>query len=92
MIGTDFVIDQIQGAKKAAVKMYVTDKEMSDVMNNFIDAQTEYTKKAASETMTLYSELTAVTIKTLQNASKFDYFKFGEGIMKAYQGYNSNKK
>jgi len=92
MIATDFVIDQVQGVKKAAVKMYVTDKDMSDVMNSFIDAQTEYTKKAAHETMKLYSELTTATIKTLQNTSKFDYFKFGEGIMKAYQGYNSNKK
>lgn len=92
MIVSDYMIDQVQSMKKAAVRVYVTNNEMADVMNSFIDTQTEYTKKATQETMKLFSDLTTTSIKSLQNATKFDYFKFGEGIMKAYQGYNSSKK
>jgi hypothetical protein len=92
MIMADYLIDQVQGLKKAAVKVYITNGEMSDLMNSFIDTQTEYTKKAAHETEKFFSELTTTSIKTMQNATKFDYFKFGEGIMKAYQGYSATSK
>lgn len=92
MITTDFFIDQVQGMKKALVKVYVTHSDMADLMNNFIDTQTEYTKKASHETGKFFSEMTTASIKLLQDSTKFDYFKFGEGIMKAYQGQTSTKR
>ena len=39
-------IDTIQGAKKVFVKNFITHEELSSILNKFVDAQTEYTKKA----------------------------------------------
>jgi hypothetical protein len=53
-------------------------------MIKFIDAQAEYTKKAAKVGMDTFTTLTSEMVKAGQDAMKFDYTKFGEGIMKAY--------
>jgi hypothetical protein len=42
--------------------------------------------KTTADTLTV---VTAETVKAVQEAMKFDYTKFGEGVMKAY---NSTKK
>ena len=59
-------------------------------MNSFIDAQASYTKQAAKVGSDTIATLTSEMVKTTQEAMKFDYTKFGEGIMKAYQ--NTAKK
>jgi hypothetical protein len=53
-------------------------------MIKFIDAQADYTKKATKVGMDTFTSLTSEAVKQIQEASKFDYVKFGEGIMKAY--------
>jgi hypothetical protein len=53
-------------------------------MIKFIDSQAEYTKKAAKVGMDTFTTLTSEAVKVGQEAMKFDYSKFGEGIMKAY--------
>jgi hypothetical protein len=54
-------------------------------MNTFIDEQASYTKQAAKVGSDTITTLMSETTKTMQEAMKFDYSKFGEGIMKAYQ-------
>lgn len=75
MFALDSTIDAIQTSKKTFVNTFVTNKTIADAMNNFVDAQTEYTKKAVktgTETATTFaSEFT----KMAQEASKFDFAK-----------------
>ena len=84
MFTPEFFIDQFQSGKKQFVKTFVTDDKIADIMNQFIDNQTEYTKKAAKATVDAGTTLTQETLKHIGDACKFDYVKFGEGIMKAY--------
>jgi hypothetical protein len=85
MFTVDSTVDTVQGAKKQFVKTFVQNETAATAMNEFIDAQAEYTKKAAKVGMDTFTVLASETTKAMQNAMKFDYTKFGEGVMKAYQ-------
>jgi hypothetical protein len=91
MFTVDQSVDTIQNGKKQFVKTFVQNETAATAMNEFIDAQAEYTKKAAKVGMDTFTTLAAESTKAMQNAMKFDYTKFGEGIMKAYTA-NTNKK
>jgi len=54
----------------------------------FVDAQAEYTKKALKVSTDTATVLAQEAVKAGQQATKFDYTKFGEGIMKAYTDMN----
>ena len=84
MFTVDATIDTVQGAKKQFVKTFIQNETAATAMNEFIDAQAEYTKKAAKVGIDTFTVLASETTKAMQNAMKFDYAKFGEGIMKAY--------
>jgi hypothetical protein len=84
MFAVDTVIDQVQNTKKQFVKTFVVDAKIADALNEFIDSQTDYTKRAAKATVDATTTVMSETIKHVQDAAKFDYNKFGEGIMKAY--------
>jgi len=84
MFTVDQSVDTIQNGKKQFVKTFVQNETAATAMNEFIDAQAEYTKKAAKVGMDTFTTLASETTKAMQNAMKFDYAKFGEGIMKAY--------
>jgi hypothetical protein len=84
MFTTEAMIDTIQGAKKTWVKTFVTNEQVATALNEFVDAQADYTKKAAKVSQDTATTLVSESVKAYQNASKFDYTKFGEGIMKAY--------
>ena len=84
MFITDTIIDTVQNGKKTFVKTFVQNEAAAAAMNSFIDAQAEYTKKAAKVGMDTFTTLSTEMVKASQNAMKFDYNKFGEGIMKAY--------
>ena len=92
MFTVDQSIDTIQNGKKQFVKTFVQNETAATAMNEFIDAQAEYTKKAAKVGMDTFTTLAAESTKAMQNAMKFDYTKFGEGIMKAYTATTSAKK
>jgi hypothetical protein len=85
MFTVDSTVDTVQGAKKQFVKTFVQNETAATAMNEFIDAQAEYTKKAAKVGIDTFTTLASETTKAMQNAMKFDYAKFGEGVMKAYQ-------
>ena len=84
MFTADQFIDTVQNGKKQFVKTFVQNEAAAAAMNSFIEAQAEYTKKAAKVGMDTVTVLASESVKAAQNASKFDYSKFGEGIMKAY--------
>jgi hypothetical protein len=81
----DTVIDSVQAGKKQFVKTFVTNEKMADSLNSFIDSQTEYTKTAVKEYTAVTTTIMQEMVKALHEQTKFDYTKFGEGIMKAYQ-------
>lgn len=85
MFTLDATIDAVQGAKKQFVKTFVQNEKVADAMNSFIDEQTSYTKKAVKVGSDTATTLVSEYTKTVQEAMKFDYSKFGEGVMKAYQ-------
>ena len=84
MFTAEAMIDTIQGAKKTWVKTFVTNDQVATALNEFVDAQADYTKKAAKIGQDTATTLVSESVKAYQNATKFDYTKFGEGIMKAY--------
>ena len=84
MFTFDAMVDAVQTGKKTWVNMFVTNETAKDAMVSFIDSQSEYTKKALKTTTDAVTVLSSETVKAIQEASKFDYSKFGEGIMKAY--------
>jgi hypothetical protein len=88
MFTLEATVDAVQGAKKQFVNTFVQNETAAQAMNQFIDAQAEYTKKAMAAGMDTFTVLTSEMVKSVQNASKFDYNKFGEGIMKAYSEIN----
>lgn len=92
MFTADALIDTVQTGKKTMINTFVTNETIKDAMIHFVDAQAEYTKKAikaGTDTMTV---LTAEAVKAGQEAMKFDYTKFGEGVMKAYTAQTAKAK
>lgn len=84
MFTADAMIDTVQGTKKTVVNTFVQNEVVKDSLIKFIDAQADYTKKAVKVGMDTMTTLTSEAVKAGQEAMKFDYVKFGEGVMKAY--------
>lgn len=91
MFTADAFIDTVQTGKKTWVNTFVTNDAMKDAMIKFIDNQAEYTKKAIKATTDAATTVASETVKAVQEATKFDYVKFGEGIMKAYNANLAKK-
>ena len=91
MFTTDAIIDAVQNTQKTFVKTFVQNETVADAMTQYIDAQSETSKKVARATTDMLTKVTGETVKAVQNASKFDYTKFGEGIMNAYQTQTAKK-
>jgi len=75
MFALDSTIDTIQTSKKMFVTTFVTNKTIADAMNDFVDAQTEYTKKAVKTGTDTATTFIAEFSKLAKEAGKFDYTK-----------------
>jgi len=84
MFTTDAFVDAVQTGKKTFVNTFVTNETAKTAMIDFIEAQADYTKKAVNTSIDTFTLLTTEAVKQVKEAIKFDYSKFGEGIMKAY--------
>ena len=73
MFTLDAAIDTVQNGKKTFVNTFVQNESMKSAMVDFIETSQDTATKLASE-MT----------KAIGEVAKFDYTKFGEGVMKAY--------
>jgi ATP phosphoribosyltransferase len=91
MFTADAIIDTVQTGKKTFVSTFVTNETVKESMIKFIDAQADYTKKATKVGMDTFTTLTSEAVKAGQEAMKFDYTKFGEGVMKAYTATTAKK-
>lgn len=88
MFTVNELIDSVQNGKKTWVKTFVTNEAVADALTSFVDAQTEYTKNAVKATSDAAQVVVNETVKAVKEAGKFDYIKFGEGVMKAYTAQN----
>ena len=91
MFTADAFIDTVQTGKKTFVNTFVTNEAAKEAMIKFIDSQADYTKKAVKATTDAAATVANETVKAMQEATKFDYVKFGEGIMKAYTAQTAKK-
>jgi hypothetical protein len=92
MFTADAIIDTVQTGKKTFVNTFVTNETTKEAMIKFIDAQADYTKKAAKVGTDTLTTLTNEAVKAVQEAAKFDYTKFGEGFGKAWTNATTAKK
>jgi len=91
MFTFDPVIDAVQSGKKTFIKTFVTNEKIASSLNDFVDSQTAYTKEVVKATTTMMTSVLSETTKSIQDVNKFDYTKFGEGIMKAYYTHLNGK-
>jgi ATP phosphoribosyltransferase len=75
MFTADAIIDTVQTGKKTIVNTFVTNETIKDSMIKFIDAQAEYTKKAAKVGMDTFTTFSSEAMKQVQEATKYDYTK-----------------
>jgi hypothetical protein len=78
-------IDTIQNSKKSFVKIFVKNEVIAKSLNDFIDAQTAYTKAATNAGSEAFAAIAGEVSKSMSEMGKIDYAKFGEGVMKAWQ-------
>lgn len=91
MFTTDATVDAVQTAKKTLVNTFVTNDAVKESMVKFIDAQADYTKKAAKVGMDTFTTLSSEAVKQVEAATKFDYVKAGQEFFKAFQPATSKK-
>jgi hypothetical protein len=91
MFTTDATVDAVQTAKKTLVNTFVTNDAVKESMVKFIDAQADYTKKAAKVGMDTFTTLSSEVVKQVEAATKFDYVKAGQEFFKAFQPATSKK-
>lgn len=93
MFTFDPVIDAVQSGKKSFISTFVTNDKIAKSLNEFVDSQTAYTKEAMKATTEMVTGVMSEATKSMQDLTKFDYVKFGEGIMKGYySNLNINTK
>ena len=91
MFTADAIIDTVQTGKKTIVNTFVTNETAKESMIKFIDAQADYTKKAAKVGMDTATTLTSEMIKQAEAVAKFDYVKAGQDFLKAFQPTTAKK-
>ena len=85
MFTFDTAIDTVQTGKKQLVKTFVNNEKIADALNEFIDAQTAYTKQAVGTATKTATVLGKEAMNQMETVVKFDYAKFNDGVLKAYQ-------
>lgn len=91
MFTADALIDTVQTGKKTFVNTFVQNETIKESMIKFIDAQADYTKKAAKVGMDTATTITSEAVKAAQEAAKFDYSKFLTTVTEALQTGKSKK-
>jgi len=91
MFTADAIIDTVQTGKKTLVNTFVTNETAKESMIKFIDAQADYTKRAAKVGMDTATTLTSEMIKQVEAVAKYDYAKAGQDFLKAFQPTTSKK-
>ena len=85
MFTADATIDAVQTAKKTFVNTFVTNETIKETLVKFIDAQTDYTKKAAKVSLDTVTALTSEAVKQAQEATKYDFNKAYATMAEAFK-------
>lgn len=91
MFTADAIIDTVQTGKKTFVNTFVTNETVKEAMVKFIDAQADYTKKAAKVGMDTATTLTSEAVKQVEAMAKFDYVKATQDFLEAFQPATAKK-
>ena len=76
MFTPDTTIDFVQTSKKNFVNtVFAQNEKIADALNQFVDAQTAYTKSAVKAGTDVATKLSAEAVKAAQEVAKFDYAK-----------------
>jgi hypothetical protein len=81
MFTVDATIDAVQKSKKQFVSMFVNNENMAKALNEFIDAQTEYTKdavKAGTDTATVLGQ---EMVRSFGEFTKVDLYKMSDAAI-----------
>jgi len=85
MFTLDSTIDTIQTAKKQFVNtMFAKHDGVAKALNQFVDAQTAYTKEAVKAGTDVATKLGTEATKLAQEVGKFDYSKAVEQFTKTF--------
>ena len=86
MFTIDTTIDAIQTGKKNFVNtVFANQEKVAEALNQFVDAQTAYTKSAAKAGTDVATKLSSETVKAVQEAAKFDFSKAYADLTKSFQ-------
>jgi hypothetical protein len=91
MFTIDAAVDAVQTAKKTFVNTFVTNDVVKEAMIKFVDAQADYTKRAAKVGTDTVATLTSEAVKAAQESAKFDWVKFNETMLSAYKTGKASK-
>ena len=80
----DSTIDTIQTTKKTFVNTFVLNKDVAAALNDFVDAQSEYTKKAVKAGTDTMTTLIGEATKTAQSTTKIDYVGMLDKMVNAF--------
>ena len=80
----DSTIDTIQTSKKTFVNTFVLNKDVAAALNDFVDAQSEYTKKAVKAGTDTMTTLIGESVKAAQSATKIDYVGMLDKMVDAF--------
>lgn len=85
MFTFDTTIDLIQTGKKNFVStVFAKNETVAKALNEFVDAQTAYTKDAVKAGTDVASKLSSETVKLGQEAMKYDWAKAFDNVTKAF--------
>ena len=87
MFEYDTVIDTIQNGKKEFVKMTVKNDKIAQALNEFVDAQTEYTKNAVDASIGTVKAISSEMAAVVQQPAKFDYYKMFDSVNKTLKAF-----
>ena len=90
MFTFDATIDAVQTGKKTLVNTFVQNEAVKETLVKFVDAQSDYTKKAAKVGLDTVTALSSEAVKLTQEALKFDYSKFNDSVTSAYKEMNKS--
>jgi ATP phosphoribosyltransferase len=91
MFTADAIIDAVQTGKKTIVNTFVTNETAKESMIKFIDAQADYTKKAAKVGTDTIATLTGEVVKAAQDVAKFDWVKATQDMVAAFKPVTAKK-
>lgn len=85
MFTLDPTIDLIQNGKKTFVStVFANHSTIADALNGFVDAQTEYTKKAVKAGTDSATKIGSEVVKMTEDALKFNPAKAFEDFNKSF--------